>query len=228
MRSNRTAFVIAALMVMGSIGAVVARPDLKTMSRRPEFSLETMVPRQFGDWREQPQLIEQVVNPQVQAALDQVYSQVLQRVYVNPEGYRIMLSIAYGGDHRGSLRTHEPEYCYPGQGFIVRRREVSDLVTPFGVIPVRRLFATKGPRQEPVTYWIKVGDTVVRPWQSKLVELSYVITRRIPDGLLFRVSSIDPDQARANRVQRQFVDQLLQTLSPPDRKRLSGLGDSDT
>ena len=68
----------------------------------------------------------------------------------------------------------------------------------------------------------------MRPWQSKLVELSYVITRRIPDGLLFRVSSIDPDQARANRVQRQFVDQLLQTLSPPDRKRLSGLGDSDT
>jgi len=226
MRSNRTALAIAVLMIIGSIGAVVARPDIKTMNRKPAFSLEAMIPKQFGEWREEPQLIEQVVNPQVQAALDQVYSQVLQRVYVNPEGYRIMLSIAYGGDHRGSLRTHEPEYCYPGQGFVVRRREVSALATPFGDIPVRRLFTTKGPRQEPLTYWIKVGDTVVRPWQSKLVELSYVITRRIPDGLLFRVSSIDPDQIRANLLHSQFVNQLLQTLSPPERKRLSGLGGS--
>jgi hypothetical protein len=43
--------------------------------------------------------------------------------------------------------------------------------------------------------------------------------------LLFRVSSIDPDQARANRMQDQFVVQLLQALPPEERGRLSGLGE---
>ena len=47
---------------------------------------------------------------------------------------------------------------------------------------------------------------------------------RIPDGMLFRVSSIDGDQARAYRYQDQFVVQLLQSVSPTERERLSGLG----
>jgi EpsI family protein len=173
MRLNRTAFVIAALMFTASIGAVVARPDTKAASPGPTFSLAAMIPRHFGEWREEPQGILRLVNPQQQAALDKAYSQILERVYVNPDGYRIMLSVAYGSDHRGSFRAHEPEYCYPGQGFVLHRREVLQLETPFGEIPVRRLFTSKGPRQEPVTYWIKVGDKAVRPSQSKLVELSY-------------------------------------------------------
>jgi EpsI family protein len=226
MRSNRLAFVIAALMIAASIGAVMARPDRKAAAPGPAFSLEAMVPRHFGDWREEARGIMQLVNPQQQAALDAVYGQVLERVYVNTNGYRIMLSVAYGSDHRGSFRTHEPEYCYPGQGFVLHRREVTELETPFGELPVRRLFTSKGPRQEPVTYWIKVGDKAVRPSQSKLVELGYILTGRTPDGMLFRVSSIDPEQSRANRMHDQFINQLLQAMSPAERMRLSGLGSS--
>lgn len=226
MRSNRIAFVIAALMFTASVGAVVARPGTKAAVREPAFSLETIIPTQFGEWREEPRRIIQLVNPQRQAALDEIYSQILERVYVNVDGYRIMLSIAYGSDHRGFFRTHEPEACYPGQGFVLHRREVLQLETPFGEIPVRRLFTSKGSRVEPVTYWIKVGDKAVLPSQSKLVELFYILTWRIPDGMLFRVSSIDPDQARANRRHEQFINQLLQRISPAERKRLSGLGDS--
>jgi EpsI family protein len=122
------------------------------------------------------------------------------------------------------LRTHEPEACYAGAGFLVHLREVLRLETPFGEIPVRRLLTSKGRRTEPVTYWIKVGDRAVMPSQSKLVELGYVLTGRVPDGLLFRVSSIDPDRARANRMHEHFINQLLQAVPPSDRRRLSGLG----
>jgi len=218
------ALVIAALMLGASIGAVVARPDKKAASANPAFSLDTMIPRHFGDWREEPQTILQLVNPQRKAAIDKTYSQSLERVYVNAVGYRIMLSVAYGSDNRGSFGVHEPEACYPGQGFTLRRREVSELRTPFGEIPVRRLFTSKGPRQEPVTYWIKVGDKAVLPSQSRLVQLWYIFSGRVPDGMLFRVSSIDPEQSRANRMHDQFIGQLLRAMSPPDRKRLSGLG----
>jgi hypothetical protein len=44
--------------------------------------------------------------------------------------------------------------------------------------------------------------------------------------MVFRVSSIDADPARAYRVQEQFVNQLLDAVSPAARKRLSGLGSS--
>ena len=226
MRSNRIAFLIAALMLAASIGSVVARPDIRSASLGPAFSLEAMIPKHFGNWREEPHRVVQVINPQTQGLLDKLYSETLSRTYVDSSGYRIMLSLAYGSDQRGALQAHKPEACYPAQGFTLHRAEPGRLATPFGEIPVRRLFTSKGSREEPLTYWFTVGDRAVQEWNTRLVELSYILTGRIPDGLLFRVSSIDPDQARANQMQDQFINQLLQTVSPAERKRLSGLGDS--
>jgi len=227
MRYNRTAFAIAALMFAASIGAMVVRPGTKLSDERPAVSLESTVPKQFGDWREAPQARVQVVNPQTQELLDRLYSEILARVYVNSSGYRIMLSLAYGSDQRGGLQAHKPEVCYPAQGFTVRSNEAGRLVTPFGEIPVRRLFTTMGPRHEPLTYWFTVGDRAVEgKIQKRIVELMFGLTGRIPDGMLFRASSIDADAQRAYRLQAQFVNELLASLSPDERKRFSGLGGS--
>ena len=227
MPSNRTAYILAALMFAASAGAIVVRPSNKVADERPAISLESMVPRKFGDWREVQQGLVQVVNPQTQELLDRLYSEILTRTYVNADGYRVMLSLAYGSDQRGALQAHKPEVCYPAQGFVLQRNEAGLLGTPFGDMPVRRLFTTMGARHEPLTYWFTVGDKAVQgKTQKKIVELSFGLTGRIPDGMLFRVSSIDPDQTRAYQLQEQFVNQLLQAVSPAGRKRLSGLGDS--
>jgi 3-(3-hydroxy-phenyl)propionate hydroxylase len=61
------------------------------------------------------------------------------------------------------------------------------------------------------------------PIRKRLVEMRFALTGRIPDGLLFRVSSIDRDQAHAYALQEQFVTALLDVVSPEARKRLSGL-----
>ncbi len=226
MSSFRNALLIAALMLAASVGAIVARPTAKLSVELPQISLESTIPRQFGEWREQPLSQLHVVNPQAQETVDKFYSQVLNRVYLNADGYRIMLSLAYGSDQRRSLQVHKPEVCYPAQGFVVRKNEVQLLTVASGTIPVRRIFAVMGARQEPVTYWFTVGDTTVAgSTQKRLVDLRYGLTGRIPDGVLFRVSSIDGDETRAYRMQDRFVDQLLQTLSAAERKRLSGLGD---
>lgn len=225
MRSYRLAFVVAGLMCAASIGAIVARPGTNAADPQSGISLEAMIPKQFGDWREEPQRIVQVVDPQGRALLDKLYSQILERSYVNADGYRIMLSLAYASDQR-NFQTHYPEACYIAAGFVLHRREISKLATPFGEIPVGRLFTSRGSREEPLTYWARVGDKAVVGWRSRLVELSYTLTGHVPDGLVFRVSSIDPDQGRANQMQDQFINQLLQTVSPAERKRLSGLGDT--
>ena len=227
MPSMRVALLIATLMCAASVGAIVARPTTKAADLGPAISLETMVPKQFGDWGEEPQRIVQVINPQTQELLDKLYTEILARTYVNSEGYRIMLSLAYGSDQRGTLQAHKPEVCYPAQGFTLHRSEASEVTTSFGAIPAQRLFTSRGPRVEPVTYWFTVGDKAVEgKLQKRLVDLRYGLTGRIPDGMLFRVSSIDRDQARANRFQDLFINQLLQAVSPAERKRLSGLGES--
>ena len=222
----RTSLLVAFLMCAASVGAMVARPTTKVADLEPAISLETMVPKHFGDWHEEPQRIVQVINPQTQELLDKLYSQTLARTYVNHSGYRIMVSLVYGSDQRGALQAHKPEVCYPAQGFKLHKSEPVELATPFGEIPAQRLYTSKGAREEPVTYWFTVGDKAVQGrLQKRLVDLRYGLTGQIPDGILFRVSSIDPDWVRASRMQDQFVNQLLQAVSPPERKRLSGLGE---
>ena len=114
-------------------------------------SLGTIVPVAFGDWRE-AQEGAQVVNPQTQRLLDSLYSQILTRTYVNKQGYRIMLSLAYGDDQRGGLQAHRPEVCYPAQGFKLHMQREGSLQTAFGTIDVRRLTTSLGSRNEPITY----------------------------------------------------------------------------
>jgi len=218
----RVALLLCALMFAASVGALVARPTVKVTNQ--EITLGTVVPRQFGDWREVPQAV-LVVNPQTQELLDRLYSEMLTRSYVNAEGYRVMLSLAYGSDQRGSLQAHKPEVCYPAQGFTVHANEPAFLQTAYGEIPARRLFTTLGQRHEPVTYWFTVGDKASpSQLEKRLVEMRFALTGRIPDGMLFRVSSIDLDQKRAYQMQDQFVGELLKAVSPEGRKRLSGLG----
>lgn len=227
MRPNRTAIVLATIMLSASVAAIVARPKIKAADQGQRISLEAMIPKQFGDWRVEPQRVSQVINPQTQELLDKLYSQILVRTYVNGEGYRVMLSLAYGSDQRGDLQAHKPEVCYPAQGFKLLKTESVPLATPNGFIPAQRLMTRMGPRQEPVTYWFTMGDKAVQSkFEKRLVQLAYGLTGRIPDGLLFRVSSIDGDQTNANRYHDQFINQMLPALTPADRVRLSGLGSS--
>ena len=223
MRLNRLAIFIALLMALASGAVIVLKPKTRVADVAP-FSLNAMIPRQFGDWREEPQHQLQIVDPQAQAYLDSLYSQIVTRTYVNSQGYRIMLSVAYGPDQRRGLQVHKPEVCYPAQGFTLLRNERGEVVTSLGTIHARRLFTTLGVRNEPVTYWFTTGDIVVESAvQKRLADLKYGLTGMIPDGMIFRVSSIDADQQRANKYQDAFVDALLKSVSPADRKRLAGL-----
>lgn len=229
MFGNRVALVLAALMCVASVGAVALRPGAKAAARGPVVDLETMVPKRFGGWHEEPLPVAQVVNPETKQLLDRLYSQILNRTYVNSDGYRIMLSVAYGSDQRDEFQAHKPEVCYPAQGFSLQSKETGTLGTPFGDISATRLQTSLGERREPVTYWFTVGESAIQnKIQKRLVELRYGLTGEIPDGMLFRVSSIDGDSSRAFRLQDQFVIDLLEVVSPADRTRLSGLGNQRT
>lgn len=225
-RSRRTALLVAAGMLSAAAIGSFVRPTIEpARGERPLLVLDDLVPRRFGSWAESSGAA-QVVNPQQQELLDKLYSQVLTRSYVDATGYRIMLSVAYGDDQRGGLRAHRPEVCYPAQGFALQSNVESLIATPFGAIPGRRLETSLRHRREPVTYWLTAGGTPIRDrHEMRIVELKFALTGRVPDGLLFRVSSIDDDTTRAFERQEAFVADLLKSVSPAGRARLAGLQD---
>ncbi len=224
MASTRVALALAALMCTASAVAFFARPSTNTADRTPKIQLDTAVPKQFGQWREDQARVAAIVNPQTQQLLDKLYSQVLVRAYVNAQGYRVMLSLAYGDDQRGGLQAHKPEVCYPAQGFTLHKNVAAEIETPFGKVPGRRLGTQLGARVEPVTYWFAVADRAVTSrFEHRLAEIRLGLTGQVPYGLLFRVSSIDDNADRAYREQDRFVSELLAAVSAEDRVTMSGL-----
>lgn len=219
---NRRALIAGLAMTMAAGLAVVMKPTHRLVENGPKVDLETMIPKQFSDWKIDEKIVSVQVDPQRLEVLNRIYNQTLSRTYVNQKGERIMLSIAYGGDQSDSMRVHKPEVCYPAQGFQVMKLVSGMYDTGFGEIKVTRLLATKGNRVEPIIYWITIGDTVaVNSLQWKLAQLKYGLTGKIPDGMIFRVSSLG-DEKTAYPVQEDFSRTLLKALSPENRKHLIG------
>lgn len=221
--------VVQALLMLVVMLAVAAfsqfgQPIYKLADERPRVQLEQLLPDTFGEWRLLKIGGVVVPNPQALENLARLYTQTVSRAYVNPKGVVIMLSIAYGEDQRAAMAVHYPEVCYPAQGFQLKASRVDSLATAHGVLPVRRLetsLATQ--RYEPVTYWVTIGDRIsLGGFERRLIELQYGLKRIVPDGLLFRVSSINRDAAEAFRDQDRFIQALMTQLPPPSRAWFAG------
>lgn len=220
---RRTALTLLAGMAAASGLAAWARPTIRDSDSRPGFSLEAVIPEAFGDWRLDRNVPVVLPSPDQQALLDRIYNQTLGRTYVDRQGYRIMLSLAYGGDQSDGLSVHLPEVCYVGQGFRLEKSSDGRLAIGGLSIPVRRLVTTLGTRHEPISYWVTTGDeATVTTWRRRMVSLRYGLRRRIPDGLLVRVSSIDRNEAVAYARHDSFLAALVQALGAGYRELLIG------
>ena len=223
MKSSFKPVLAGVLMVIAAMLAVAARPTERIADASAPVDLEKMIPTEIDDWRIDPSVMPLVVSPDAQAMLNKLYNQTLARTYVNSAGQRVMLSIAYGGDQSDSLRLHAPEVCYAAQGFDVARNRVGELITNYGALPIKRLVATLGPRKEPITYWMTVGDRATLSGISqKIAQIRYGMTGKIPDGILVRVSSIGADAAQNYDVQDRFIKGLLAEMKDSDRVRVIG------
>ena len=220
-RRQAAIVLVSAVCTAALAGALV--PTIRVADTRPKTPLSELVPASFGEWVEDRSMPVVLPAPDVQANLNKVYNQVLARTYVNKQGYRIMLSVAYGGDQSDGMQVHRPEVCYPAQGFEVQRVWADDVQLADRSIPVTRATTRLGPRIEPLTYWIINGEQVIRPgFGARLVQLQYTMRGKIPDGMLVRVSSIDPEMKRAFEMQDRFSRDMAQALDPAFRIRIVG------
>lgn len=217
--------VILLIAMAGSAyAAVMLKPQLLVVDGNGSgSSLENLIPKSFGGWVAEEDRPQTIVSADLKAELDKYYNEILSRTYVNPQGDRIMLSLAYGADQSKSLQVHKPEICYAAQGFKVVDKEDAYTATAVGNVPVTRLYATMGGRQEPITYWIRFGDEIVRNWfEQNRARILTGLNGHIPDGLLVRVSNIDGDRVHGYAAHDKFLKDLLAAVSPEGRKMLVG------
>jgi EpsI family protein len=215
---------ILMVFMLASAGlTLVIKPTHRLADQKPAVTLENVIPTSFGNWREIKHSTQQIVNPQEQQMLNELYSQTLSKTFINPAGYRVMLSIAYGGDQSRDLGVHRPEVCYVAQGFQLLSKEKVLLRIGDMKVPAMRMQTRLGSRNEPVTYWIRVGDKIVRGnIELGFARLFYGVQGQIADGLLFRVSSIDTDSTTAFVIQEKFASDLANAVQEADRPSILG------
>jgi EpsI family protein len=218
------ALVMTAVMLVIAVLSELGRPIYKLADERPRVQLEQLVPDTFGDWRLLKTGGVVLPNPQALETLNRIYTQTLSRAYIDSKGTVIMLSLAYGDDQRAAMAVHYPEICYPAQGFQLKSSHVDHVSTLHGMLPVRRLETSlSAQRYEPLTYWVTIGDRIsLGGFERRMIELEYGLQRIVPDGLLFRVSSVNRDSAEAWSDQDRFIRQLLASLPPASRAWLAG------
>lgn len=212
------------LIMLAAAGLALAlTPRLKVADQGLNINLEAMIPKQFGEWKLDETVAPIMFSPDVQAGLDKIYNQMVNRTYINSQGEQIMLSIAYGGEQSYSMQVHRPEMCYPAQGFQVGTMSKGVIDVGGVKLPVMKLVATQGPRIEPITYWVMMGDSAVRGnMEQHLARLKYGLTGKIPFGILIRVSTISANEAQSYRTEEQFVRDMLGAMPVKHRAILTG------
>lgn len=214
---------IGLVMVIAAITALTYKPATLAAQQGPKVNLETMIPKQFEGWRVDDSIMPLSTSPEQDEALKKIYSQILTRTYVSSQGNKVMLSVVYGDGIDRQLDIHRPEFCYPAQGFSVSRYTDEVIHTLFGGLSVRRLVATNGPRIEPISYWVKVGDKAVNSsFERKLQKIKQGLTGRADSGMLARVSSIESNQVLAFQEQEAFINAMLKAMPEEQRKQLVG------
>jgi EpsI family protein len=225
MKSIPHNFLIGLSMLVAAGLTLVLTPQVDVANPGLQINLETMIPKQFGEWKLDQTIAPTIFSPDVQANLDRIYNQMLNRTYINSKGEQIMLTITYGNNQSYSMQVHRPEVCYPALGFQVGALSKGMIDASGARLPVMKLVATQGSRIEPITYWVMMGDTAVRGhFEQFFARLKYGLTGKIPYGMLIRVSTISSDESQSYQTEEQFVRDMLGAVPVRYRKTLTGAG----
>jgi EpsI family protein len=219
-RRRRQALAVFLGMSAASVLGALALPG-RQVADLSRIDLETLVPDRFGSWR-----IDGLAAAFVRPGTDLQewgYQKLMERTYIDHDGHRVMLSMAYGADQSTGLELHLPEICYRYAGFTVSGRHLGELGLQNRRLAVTRLVAELPQRPEAVTYWIVLGGESIADHNAfRLRRMAHAVRRNAADGLLVRVSSLDLDAERAWALQSRFVSDMVQSMSDTDRALFLG------
>jgi EpsI family protein len=228
---NRVQVVLASITLVAAAALAHILAPHELMARASaSLNLETVIPKQFGQWALVPDLSpvtpadpEGYVQPDANSS--RIYSQEVGRSYQDRNGNIIMLMVAYGPVQNFRLKAHRPEMCYTAAGFRVSSKTSAEVSYRPDAKPIKvaHLIAQRESRYEPITYWMRVGnDITTGVVDRQLIRLKYGLRGIIPDGALMRVSTIGLPEEASFKLQNEFIRDLLAAIAPQDRKFFTG------
>lgn len=222
--SRRRVLAASTALFGAAVAGEVARPSKRLADIKPRIDLERQVPKAFGGWELDSRIAPVLPDPSLQAMLDELYSQVLARTYVDAKGRSVMLSIAYGSDQSSeATAVHRPEFCYSAQGFQIQLLEGTRLSLAGHDVPVARLAGVIGRRRELISYWVTLDESATLPGIGRKIEqIRYGLRGQIPDGMLVRVSSMNEPDSAAFEMQEAFLREMVAVVPQAVRSRYFG------
>jgi EpsI family protein len=212
-----------------SICVLVLAIGMKPVTNYATYAsdLENNIPQEFKDWKLVPQLTQQVSLVSDNNMQNQIYDDVLMRTYVNKEGAKVMLALAYAKEQRQDVKVHQPEICYPAQGFQMLKSQLATFhiaANGSSIIGKNQLY-TSSSHLEAVSYWIRVGDgTFLSGLQMRLkIIKDGLLKQRFDDGMLVRVSSVtqsDDGTEVLFKLHEKFLNDLIDSVKGNNRKLL--------
>jgi EpsI family protein len=222
--SRSANIILACVALLGAAALAYVMTPHRLMARTHDvFDIDSHIPRAFGDWSPLPAF--QAIKPPADGLEAEIYNQEVSRGFVDKEGHVVFFIIAYGESQSDRLQLHHPEVCYTAQGFRVTRPATSkfDWSPSAPPIAMTRLIASREDRLEPISYWMRVGyDVSNSNWARQALKLEYGLRGLIPDGALFRVSTIGLPPDASFKLQSKFIRDLLNAVTPETRAFMIG------
>lgn len=190
---------------------------------RPPIDMDKELPSTFAGWRTEPSIVP--VMPADPGSLSaELYNSVFGRGYLSDANELVIVVAAYGARQTDQLQVHRPEVCYRSVGFDIEGMSDVDVRLPAGnTIPAARVLTRNRDRAEIVTYWMRIGKTVVRGLMGQqMARMQASFARKVPDGVLFRISTIGEMSPQTEALHARFLGDFLAALAPDELEFLVG------
>ncbi|MEX1199537.1 MAG: exosortase C-terminal domain/associated protein EpsI [Methylophaga sp.] len=216
--------IVSVLMLLTATLAVWATPSDYLVDIKPREPLQSFAKPVIGNWQLDPSSRVLITNAVLDDKLERAYTDLISETYLNADNKKVMLSVAYSDNQRDGLAVHLPEACYPAQGFeILEKKEISVTLNDGRQLNIQYMKTQRGKRVEPLMYWTIAGDHQYRNnFERKQLAIEYAFNNIIPDGLVFRVSTIESDDKAALAIMTDFVRDFESNVVSSDKPRFFG------
>jgi EpsI family protein len=204
MDSKKTGWISVALLIIALIviksGLISKKPEITRMSLN-EF------PYTVGDYRGvdegYPDWLEDALKAE----------EFIIRQYENPKGDRIKLYVAYFTSRKGTS-THNPDVCYPAQGWKIDKKATEVLDVEGKKYTVAERIFSRDREEQVILFWFQAGSRV---YSDKLrhqmaVIRDAVLTNQMQASIV-RVSCLDNSGVdEALEKEREFTKLVIPLL----------------
>ena len=185
----------------------------------PTARFQSMIPGTVGGWRSRKTA--EIVTAAPDEASDKLYQNLETRIYEGDQLPTIMLLIAYNNIQQNDVQVHRPEFCYPAAGYPIAWTKPIAIDLGPQTVEGRQLVARRDALNERIIYWVRVGEDYPVGWAEQRWRMALSNARGvIPDGLLFRVSTIEGGPFYSPNSLETFLKAFIGASSQQFRKEV--------